>query len=70
MCFGSRGFLKDTYAVHLPWWWFHATASGYTDTEPSYLDVLENRRQVQRGDTFATIEISVPLQKGTAQSAR
>jgi hypothetical protein len=67
MCFGSKGLLEDTYAVHLPWWWFHATASQYSATAPAYLDVPENVKRVQRGAPFATITVPIRLPRKTAE---
>jgi hypothetical protein len=60
---GSESAFEDTFAVELPSWWFHVTATGYVDTAPAYLDALENRRAVKRGTSIATIEVRIPLQK-------
>ena len=61
MCFGSKSAFEDTFAVHLPWWWFHATAPGYLDLEPEYLDVLEHAHRVKRGDGCATLDVKMVL---------
>lgn len=63
MCFGSKGTFEDTFASHLPQWSFHATAAGYSKTDPAYLNVSEYSRQVQRGDPFATLLVPIGLQK-------
>jgi hypothetical protein len=63
MCCGSRGLLEDTFAVYLPFWWFHATAAGYSDASADYLDVPKFRQQVRRGNPSATIAIPIPLRK-------
>lgn len=70
MCFGSRGVLEDTFAAHLPPWWYHVSADGYASTEPEFLDDWKHARQVQRGKPFATIAVPIRLQKTTGtQSA-
>jgi hypothetical protein len=66
MCFGSKGAFEDTFASHLPQWSFHATASGYSETDPANLNVSENSRQVQRGDPFATLNVLIRLRKDAA----
>ena len=63
MCFGSKGTFEDTFASHLPQWSFHATATGYTATDPGYLDVHQNAKRVQRGDPFATLSIHIRLRR-------
>jgi hypothetical protein len=63
MCFGSRGLFEDTFAIHLPWWWFQVTAPGYVSTKSAYLDVPERVREVKRGDTRATLNIEIALQR-------
>ena len=63
MSFGSRSFFEDTFGVHLPWWWVSAKAIGYSDSEPEYIDVRENQKEVQRGKSFATIAIPLRLKK-------
>src|SRR5690606_19422200 len=67
MCFGSRGVLEDTFASHLPQWWIHATAIGYSASEPIYLDVSDNVRQIQRGEPFATLSVSIRLRAAAAE---
>ncbi len=63
MCFGSRSAFEETFVVHLPWWWFNAKATGYSDSEPEYLDLPGNIQRVQRGKPFATIVIPIRLHK-------
>lgn len=63
ICFGSKGTFEDTFTSHLPQWSFHATATGYSETDPAYLDVTENARQVQRGDPFATLSVPIRLRQ-------
>ena len=67
MCFGSRSAFENTFVVHLPWWWFRATATGYSDFEPEYLDLPANIQRVQRGKTFATISVPIQLRKLIAE---
>jgi hypothetical protein len=69
VCFGCRSVFEDTYVVHLPWWWFHATAAGYSNSDPEFLDVPANVLRVKRGQTFATISIPVQLKKLTTEQA-
>jgi len=70
MCFGSKGTFEDTFASHLPQWSFHATATGYSATDPAFLNVLETARQVQRGDPLATLSIPIRLRKNAAYLIR
>lgn len=63
MCFGSQGIVEDTYAVHLPWWWFHATADGYSGTAPTHLASPDYQGLVQRGRPFATIVVPIGLRR-------
>lgn len=49
VCFGSKGTFKDTFGIHLPNWWCRASASGYIDSKPVYLDVPDNKKCIQRG---------------------
>lgn len=63
MCFGSKGPFEESFGSHLPRWTFYATADQYSATDPAELDVLENAREVQRGDTLATLSVSIRLQK-------
>jgi hypothetical protein len=63
MCGGSKGWFEDTFSVSLPSCQFHAWAPGYLDSNPAFLDTLENRRMVQRGDQFESVSISVALQR-------
>lgn len=71
MCFGSRSAFEDTYFVHLPDWWFHATASGYVDSEPEYLNQPVHIVRVQRGTPSATISVPIQLrQRGRVSSER
>ncbi len=63
MCFGSKSIFEDTFAVHLPHWWFHATAAGYSGTDPRFLDASKNAPQVQRSKGLATITVPIRLRK-------
>jgi hypothetical protein len=63
MCFGTSGWNIDTYAVHLPWWFYQVTAEGYSPTQWTELDVPENDRQVQRGKPAAKLVIRIKLEK-------
>jgi hypothetical protein len=63
MCFGSKGLFKDTFAVHLPWWQFFGSASGYFETETEFLYVPKFRRQVQRGENSAILSVPMVMRK-------
>jgi hypothetical protein len=63
MCFGSKGIFEDTFGMHLPSWWLHATATGYSATKPAFLNVPENTRQVQPGNRIATLSVPIRLRK-------
>jgi len=62
MSFGSNGIFRDTFGIHLPWWWFHTTAAGYFDSDPAYLDTLDNARPVRSRQSFAIVTIPIQLQ--------
>lgn len=64
MCFGSQSRLGliDTFAVHLPWWYFWVVAEGYESSAPIELDVPENIRQARRvGPGKAKLVVPVSL---------
>ncbi len=61
MCDGSKGLFEDKFAIHLPWWTVHASAIGCTDSASFYVDVPERRRQVDRGDKQARLELKIAL---------
>ncbi len=66
MCYGIRSGLRftDTFGVHLPWWRFRVTASGYEPGEWVELDVSEYGRQVRRiGPHRDCLMVPVSLQK-------
>lgn len=63
MCFGSRSAFEDTYVVHLPDWWFHAKASGYSEAEPEYLNQPVHIVRVQRGKPSATLSVPIQLRQ-------
>jgi len=67
MCFGSKGTLKDTFGSHLPNWYIDVTAAGYSEAEPTYLDVAENARRVQRGEAFGTLLVPIRLRSDAAE---
>jgi hypothetical protein len=66
MCFGTKGLFEDTFAVHLPSWWFHVAAEGYSETAPEYLDVPKYSHQVRRSERSATILVPMSLQSNAA----
>lgn len=66
MCFGTQSRTKDTFVVHLPWWWFEVSAPGYSASELTYLDDLPYRRDVQRGKGTARLVVTTKLRKGAA----
>ena len=65
MCFGTSGSFKDTFAIHLPDWTIIASKDGYTNSEPLYVDVLENQKNVARLKHTATayVQITIKLTK-------
>ena len=63
MSYGSTGFFEDTFFIHLPWWWFSATAANYSDSDSAYLDMPDHARQVHRGKPFATVTIPIRLRQ-------
>jgi hypothetical protein len=67
MCFGTTGPNIDTYVVHLPDWYYRASAPGFEPTEMTALDVLENRKRVRRGKQAATLEVEVPMRQRRAE---
>jgi uncharacterized protein (TIGR03067 family) len=69
MCFGSKGRFEDTFAIHLPWWWVGVSAVGYVDSEPSFLDVPERQREVDRGDEQAKLVVKIALRKTPTNKA-
>jgi hypothetical protein len=63
MCFGTSGWKINTYVVHLPCWFYHASADGYNSSDKAELDVQDNVRRVQRAKPAARLVIKVLLQK-------
>ncbi len=63
MCFGSNSLFEDTFAVHLPWWWFRVMADGYAGTDPEYLDMPQNLRQSSAPRVFCNDCGSRPVAK-------
>lgn len=62
MRFGSRNLLQDSVHMHLPAWYFHATAPQYESTEASHLGYSSQYAGlVQRGDPWATVDVPVVL---------
>lgn len=69
MCSGSRSCFENTFAVHLPSWWFKAQANGYSDSEEEDLNGPKYLTQVRRGKPFATVMIPIELQKRSAEQS-
>jgi hypothetical protein len=68
MCFGTSGLFTDSYAVHLPWWQFRVSATGYGTTELVSLDILEYRRLAKRdGPGQAKLVVPVMLNNKPAR---
>jgi hypothetical protein len=70
MCFGTKGWNRDTFAVHLPYWWFQASAPGYLSSEWEYLDdigTMKYARQVRRGNGLAYLTVRIELVKVQAE---
>jgi hypothetical protein len=66
MCFGTQSWLRrtDTYAVHLPDWYFRVSAPGYQAAESVYLDTIGFRRLARRaGPGKAQLVVRVPLER-------
>jgi hypothetical protein len=69
MCFGTSGWNIDTYVVHLPWWYYQVTAEGYSTTAWTELDVIENVRNVLRGNPAAKLVVPIMLTKKAPEPA-
>jgi hypothetical protein len=70
MCCGIQSGLRftDTFAVHMPWWLFRATAPGYESSEREGLNVLKYSRQVIKvGPRQAKVVVPVPLHKSLGE---
>lgn len=64
MCFGTSSLFKNTYCVHLPYWYVTVGAAGYTTNEPFSLDELPYRRAVKRvGPQQAKLVVPIALHK-------
>jgi hypothetical protein len=68
MCFGYAGgapFLRrlDTYGSHTPSWEIFASAPGYQRSERIFVGKDEFLRTLQRGNKFATMQVSIKLQR-------
>jgi len=70
MCFGTKGPNVDTFATHLPYWWFQASAPGYSTSQEEYIDEIEYRRLVRRGETVARLTVTIALRKAGPQPGR
>jgi hypothetical protein len=70
MCCGTRSGLgfTDTFSVHLPWWQFRVSATGFESSEWVYLlDVVRDRQRADRiGPGKAKLVVPVSLQKKPA----
>jgi hypothetical protein len=70
MCAATQSGLRftDTYAVHLPWWYFRVSAQGFEASDIVFLDAPEFARQVRRvGPRAAELVVQVSLRKRTAE---
>jgi hypothetical protein len=61
MCGGTKGPSIDTFFIHLPSWYFWASADGFEASAITYLDELPYQRQVQRGDAVAHLDVTIKL---------
>jgi hypothetical protein len=61
MCFGTSRLFSNSFGMHLPHWWYSASAPGFTDSEQAFLDDGENNRRVKRGKPAASLSVTVPL---------
>lgn len=66
MCFGTKNWRLDTFAFHLPYWWFRASAPGYVTSKSEFLDDMETMkyaRQVRRGEGMAHLTVRIRLRR-------
>ena len=68
MCYGYSGGQplfrrKDTFSSHTPDWVFRVSSPGHEKSDPIYIGEPEFRRTIQRGDQFATMEVSIKLRR-------
>jgi hypothetical protein len=66
MCFGTRsgfGWMRDSFAVHLPEWRADATAPGYGSSETIEIETLENRRKIERLRPGARLVVPISLHR-------
>jgi len=63
MCFGGKSRFKDTFGIHLPLWWFHASAKGYSESAVTYLNAPEYKSMVDRDRPILLISIPIRLQR-------
>jgi hypothetical protein len=64
---GTIGPGIDTYSIHLPQWYFRASAKGYRWNDGAYLDDVSGQRQVQRGTSTATLDVAIKLRPESQQ---
>jgi hypothetical protein len=63
MCFGKQGMFQDSFGMHLPLWWCHASAEGFTPSEPISLEAPEYARRVKRLRLNAELTVELQLRK-------
>ena len=66
MCFGTSGWNIDTFAMHLPRWYYRVSARGYHGSELTEVETHENSRNVRRAEPAAKLTIAVALKKERA----
>jgi hypothetical protein len=62
MCSGTTR-MKDSFAVHLPYWTFAVSADGYRPSEPVELDQPLYERQVERRQGSARLRVPVTIKQ-------
>lgn len=63
MCFGQKGLLASTFAIHLPALWFRASAPGYANSGWIGLDDRPHVGALKRGKSGATLIVEVALKR-------
>lgn len=65
MCYGT----DDSFEMHLPQLWFHATAEGYSPSIRGFLDLPKYHKQIERVDGHVKLRIPIPLYKQELSSS-
>lgn len=65
----THGFLVNNFYMHLPHWWFSASAPGYQPTDRGFLDDMTINRQVKRERPAAQLEVPLLLFRETERNS-